>query len=175
MKNNLLKQNRKGMMFGYVFALIAVLAALGVFYSTAYGPNNQVVNAYKVGKMLEGQASSIKNAMLLCKVRYPGGTTGGTFDSSLPATVADISDAICPGAPASTDLIFGELTSVYGLPPISGFSDWSLTNDGTGVFASISITSNNAIGNKAISLYTATLPANEYAFASDTLKIFIKK
>lgn len=136
-----LLSNDKGIALGYVYGLIALLAILGVMLAQDSGVKQTAISQKRMTDGLVAQANLIRNALFLCKIGYPaGGATGGT-DNSLPADTATLATATCPGSPSGA-LVFGGVSDVMYPPPIPGFDDWSLTNDGTGV--SIAITQTTA-------------------------------
>lgn len=166
-------KNQKGIALGYVYGLVALLAILGALLAQNDSVKQSAVAQKRIADSLVSQALIIRNALFLCQVSYPsGGATGGT-DNRFPASTTDLRSSVCPGN--SSLNVFSGVSDVMYPKKIDGFTNWSLTNDATGVSITTSLESTNRDGTQGISIAADELGEWQSDFTASSLTFYMKK
>lgn len=167
-------RKQKGVALGYLLGLVALLAVLGAVIAQDSDIKQDAIKQKRATDALVAQALIIRNGLFLCQVSYPAGGASGGTDNRFPASTADIRNAECPGTPGVT--VFSGVSDVSYPKRIDGFSEWALTNDGTGV--SITATMDNASDSnaqKAMALAVQELGTWQTSTTATAFTYFLKQ
>lgn len=169
-----LPRKQQGLALGYLLGLVALLAVLGAVIAQDSGIKQSALQQKRATDALVAQALIIRNGLFLCQVSYPAGGASGGTDNRFPASTTDIRNADCPGAPGVN--VFSGVSDVSYPKRIEGFSEWALTNDGTGV--SITATMDSASdtnAQNAIQVAVRELGTWQTSTTATTFTYFIKQ
>lgn len=162
-------KRQQGAIIGWAIAIVLLVAAVSSYLVSMPSLNQSTITVGSVKTSLLSQSNIIKKTLLLCRIKHPNGTTGGTFDSALPVSVNDIISAECPGAPTGYKKLFGELTDINALAAIRGFGNWKLVNDAIGV--RLQIVANDktdSVTTKSVTKAISALPSGQSSWDSGT-------
>ena len=131
----------------------------------------------EVTTRVRDQLTTLRDAITLCRITWPGGNNGTGFNVNYPATPGvdtwgNVADLICPGANGGAGANLWTALNV-SLPPGSNtVSTWQYQNSGAGIFVKLDALDQD--GEYVLAQVAQRIPAADKTLTTNTLQIRLK-
>lgn len=163
--------------FGFIHNLIlpslAILGIVVVGIGAVMDRNQRGISIAESTTRARDQLTTIRDALTLCRVTWPGGNNGTGFNVNYPATPGagtwgDVSAIICPGPSAN---LWTALN--ISLPPAPNWvSGWQYQNSASGILLKIDALQQD--GEYVLAQVAQRIPATEKTLTTTSLQIKLK-
>lgn len=136
------RSQASGFIIAPILLLVGLIAAVAVAMATLSRNSSNAQGYRDATTQITQQSSMVRQALVDCALIYPMGDNGTIGAKAYPAgaTLSNVDDLLCPGAPSPNGLWVGR-HGVF-LPAVpSGTTGWKYINDATSVRIQLTATS----------------------------------
>lgn len=170
----LTRKRVSGFGIGYILGIISLFGVMATGLSAMTSRTARAEFVATATSALFAQQDKIRNAIVLCVVRYPSGNNGTTYNIKYPAgsTAVAVTSLTCPGDPNTNKSIWQGKNGGFLEAPPTGISAWTYINDATGI--RFIVTSNGAADlNTALDRVAAKLSSTQATRSGNTLTVWM--